>query len=52
MKTTTAYAITWISTAMAVSTAIVVTGRLVPLWALLIPAMISMSSDDKTTDEN
>jgi len=45
MKMTTAYAATWVCTALAVSTAIVVTGRLVPLWALLIPAMISWSAD-------
>jgi hypothetical protein len=45
MKGTTAYAFIWISCAVAISTAIIVTGKLMPLWALLIPAMISFKSE-------
>jgi hypothetical protein len=46
MKITTAYAFIWISCAIAISTAVIVTHRLSPLWALLIPAMISFKSSD------
>lgn len=45
MKVTTAYAFIWISCAVVISTAIIVTGKLIPLWALLIPAMISIKSE-------
>ena len=41
MKMTTAYAMIWISVAIAVSVGIVVTGSLEGLWAFLIPAMIT-----------
>lgn len=47
MKMTTAYAIVWIACSIAISTGIIVTENLTPLWALLIPAMISFSTDDK-----
>ncbi|SDJ76709.1 hypothetical protein [Salimicrobium halophilum] len=41
MKATTAYAIVWISSAIAISTGIFITESLVALWALLIPALVS-----------
>ncbi|WP_158081709.1 hypothetical protein [Paenibacillus selenitireducens] len=50
MKMTTAYAFIWISCSTAITAGIVVTGSLAPLWALLIPAMISVSA--RTEDES
>lgn len=47
MKGTTAYALMWISCAAAVCIAILVTDRLVSLWALIIPALVSYSEDEK-----
>lgn len=46
MKATTAYAFIWISVAFAISTAIIVTGSIMPLWALLIPTLVSFSGRD------
>lgn len=43
MQVTTTYALIWISVSFAVSVAIVSTGSLVPLWALLIPTLINLS---------
>jgi hypothetical protein len=48
LKITTAYAFIWISCSAAISTAIVVTGELAPLWALLIPAMMRIENDKET----
>jgi hypothetical protein len=44
MKATTAYALAWVSCAAAVCTAIAVTHSLAPLWAMLIPALVSVES--------
>lgn len=44
MKVTTAYALVWVSCAVAVSVGIVVTGSMAPLFALIIPACMSVSS--------
>lgn len=44
MKVTTAYALAWISVATTVSIGIVVSKSLIPMWFLLIPACISISS--------
>lgn len=51
MKVATAYALAWISTGLAVSIGIYITKDVAPLWAMLIPACISFSSDnnEKTT---
>lgn len=46
MKGTTAYAFTWIATAVAISVATYVTKSAIPLWALLIPACLSLSHGD------
>ncbi|WP_176215154.1 hypothetical protein [Cytobacillus gottheilii] len=43
MKATTAYAFVWISTGLAVTAAVWVTKSASPLWALLIPTLISFS---------
>ncbi|MBS4200293.1 hypothetical protein KHA93_11690 [Bacillus sp. FJAT-49732] len=47
MKGTTAYAFIWISSAIAISVAIIVTGKIGALWALLIPALVSYNSDNE-----
>lgn len=47
MKGATAYAIIWFSSAIAISTGIIVTGKLGALWFLFIPTLVSFSSDDK-----
>lgn len=47
MKSTTTYAFIWISSAVAISTAIIVTGKIGALWALFIPSLVSYHSDDK-----
>jgi hypothetical protein len=47
MKITTAYAFIWISVAIAISVGVYVSKSATPLWALLIPACISVSSGDK-----
>lgn len=46
MKVTTAYAFTWIASAIAISVASYVTKSATPLWALLIPACLSLSHGD------
>lgn len=45
MKLTTMYAFIWFATAIAVSVAIIVTGKVTPLWAMFIPALMRASSD-------
>lgn len=50
MKATTTLAIIWISVSVAVIAAIYLTGRLAPLWAFVIPALIKASAE-KTSDE-
>jgi hypothetical protein len=40
-----AYATVWLSTAAAVIYAISVTGRISPLWALLIPTFVTLASN-------
>lgn len=42
-----AVATAWISTSTAVIYAIKFTGSLMPLWALIIPSLISARSDNK-----
>ncbi|NIK10898.1 hypothetical protein [Alkalibacillus almallahensis] len=42
MHVATAYALIWLSCSIAVSTGIIVTGSLMPLWTLVIPALISV----------
>lgn len=46
MKSTTAYALIWVSVATAVSVGIITTGYLSALWALFIPAFVSYSGSD------
>lgn len=46
MKSATAYAMIWISVATAVSVGIIATGNLGALWALFIPAFVSLSGND------
>lgn len=46
MKASTAYAMTWIATAVVVSVAILVTKSAFPLWGMVIPLCINMSSED------
>lgn len=43
MKGPTAYAFIWISTALAVSVAIIITENIGALWAFFIPALVSYS---------
>lgn len=47
MKATTAYATIWLSVAAAVSVGIIVTGTLMPLWALIIPLMVSLTGEER-----
>jgi len=47
MKVTTAYATIWLSCSLAITAGILITGSLTPLWFLLIPAFISVSSEEK-----
>ena len=42
-----AYAVMWASTSGAIGFAVYFTGSAMPLWALLIPASISIRSDDE-----
>jgi hypothetical protein len=46
MKFTTAYAIIWISCSIAISIGIIVSKSLMPLWAFLIPTLISVESKE------
>lgn len=41
-----AYAAAWLSCAIGVTTAIIITKSAVPLWAFLLPAMLSVSEKD------
>lgn len=41
-----AYAMAWLSTGIATGIAVYVTKSAVPLWAFLIPAMISINKKD------
>jgi len=50
MKMTTAYACTWLSTAIAVSFGIYITKNANCLWALLIPACINFSNSKNSED--
>ena len=45
------YAAAWISTAVAVIAGVCFTGSAWCLWALLIPALISMKSSEKHREE-
>lgn len=45
MKVATAYAFIWISSAVAISVAIIMTGKIGALWALFIPALVSYTGD-------
>ncbi|MCO4850563.1 hypothetical protein [Bacillus vallismortis] len=45
MKSTTTYAVIWISTALAASVGIIVTKSALPLWALFIPMIIPFPKD-------
>jgi hypothetical protein len=47
MKLTTAYAFVWISISVAVSIAVLITKTAEPLWAFVIPALLSFSIDDE-----
>ncbi|MFS1518593.1 hypothetical protein V1503_19330 [Bacillus sp. SCS-151] len=40
MKASTAYAMSWIATVLAVSVGIIITKSAIPLWALIIPLFI------------
>ena len=42
-----AYAMAWISTGIATVTAVYVTTSAVPLWAMMIPATLSVKSKDR-----
>lgn len=42
MKATTAYALVWLGVGLTISVGMIVSGSLIPLWAFLFPAMISM----------
>lgn len=46
MKSTTAYAMIWVSVATAVSVGIITTGSIGALWALFIPAFVSLSGTE------
>jgi hypothetical protein len=47
-----AYAMVWLSTSIAVSVAIYFTHSAMPLWAMLIPTIIDISTDEKRKDES
>ncbi|WP_179107148.1 hypothetical protein [Sediminibacillus massiliensis] len=44
MKDSTAQALIWLACSIVITTGIIVTGKLSPLWALLIPTLVSFSS--------
>ena len=46
MKLTTVYAMIWLAAALAISVAIFVTKSATPLWALFIPAFVSMEAKE------
>ena len=46
-----AYAMAWISTGIATATAVYITKSATPLWTMLIPAMISIKSNDSKIGE-
>lgn len=46
MKSTTAYAVIWMSVATAAVAGIMATGSLMPLWAFLIPASINFKGQE------
>jgi hypothetical protein len=46
MRITTAYAIAWLATSLAISVGIVVTESLVGLWFFLIPALINLKEGE------
>lgn len=46
-----AYATAWLSTSVAVIYAISITGRISPLWALLIPGLIRLSVENNKTED-
>lgn len=47
MKITTTYALVWISCSAAVIAGIIVMKSLTPLWALLIPTLVSMKTGEE-----
>lgn len=47
MRATTAYAMIWVSVAVAACVGIVSTGSLTPLWLFLVPPLISFKGTDK-----
>ena len=47
LKMSTAYAITWIATAFAVSVGIIVTKNADYLWAMVIPLFLSFHSESE-----
>lgn len=52
MKSTTAYAFAWIATALAVIAGILITKESGCLWAMFIPALISVKNkSDEESDE-
>ncbi|SKC62176.1 hypothetical protein [Maledivibacter halophilus] len=42
-----AYGLVWISTSIAVSTAICITKSAIPLWTMFIPLFVNMSTGSK-----
>lgn len=46
-----AYGLAWLSTGIAVSVAIWITKSATPLWAMLIPALISITSTGKNSNK-
>ncbi|MFQ3543495.1 hypothetical protein Q7A53_05365 [Halobacillus rhizosphaerae] len=52
MKATTAYAITWIATSIAISVAIITTGSLFPLLCLIFPATLSFEISGNENGES
>jgi hypothetical protein len=51
MNIAIAYALIWISVSVAISVGILVTGSLMPLWAFVLPALISVSSKEGTNND-
>lgn len=42
-----AYSVVWISVSLVVAYAVNMTGRIAPLWFLILPLFISLSSENK-----
>lgn len=47
MRITTAWALAWVSCAVAISVGIIVSKSIIPLWFLIVPLCISIKAEEK-----